>query len=219
MKRRLAAAGASGLAVLVSALAAPPGAERCYFAAALAPALLALVVPFGLPVERRLRHDAVLPPAAGAAALLALAGFGVRSPGLLPLLGAAVFLAAWSAFVAGLFRLGARRGAAAGHLVASGAGLFLCATHLLFDPVIAAVQGAGLRRALVEFAVGANPSLIVSAAFWKTDLLMKAFVYARSDIGAYHAHAYPAWGWVALAYAAAGAGGWLLGKRAEPEGE
>jgi hypothetical protein len=217
VKRRLVAAGAGGLAVLVAALAAPSGAQRGYFAATLAPALLALVLPFGLPAERNARADALLPPAAGLATFLALAGFGARHPGVGPLFGAGAFFTAWAILITGLFRAGARWNPAAGHLAAGCAGLFLCATHLLFDPVVAAAQNAAFRRFAISFAVDSNPSLILSAAFWKRDLLMTNYVYARSDIGAFHAHAYAAWGWVAAAYAAAGVAGWFLGKRRSEE--
>ncbi len=219
MKRRLGAAGAGGLAILVAAIAAPPGAERGYFAATFAPAILALVLPFGLPVERNLRYDALFLPAAGAASFLALAGFGAAAPGLGPLLLAALFLTAWAALVTGLFRAAARWGAPAGHLAAGGAGLFLCATHLLFDPLVSAADHPAFRHGLISFAVNANPSLILSASFWERDFLMRAYVYSRSDIGAFHAHGYAAWGWIAAAYVAVGAAGWLAGKRREEEDE
>ncbi|MEK7466155.1 MAG: hypothetical protein AAB074_01965 [Planctomycetota bacterium] len=219
MKRRLFAACAGGLAVLVAALAAPAGAERGYFAGTLAPALLALILPFGLPLERNARADALLPLATGIAAFLALFGFCFTEPGVLHALGAALFLGSWAVLVTGLFRAGARWGAAAGQLAAGGAGLFLCATHLLLDPVVAVAQNTAFRRFVISFAVDANPSLILSAAFWERDLLMRSFVYSRSDIGAFHAHGYAAWGWVAAAYIAIGIGGWLLGKRRPVEVE
>ncbi|MCE9584687.1 MAG: hypothetical protein K8T20_19520 [Planctomycetes bacterium] len=215
MKRRLAAAGASGAAILIAAVAAPSGAERGYFAATFAPALLALLLPFGLPVERDAKSDAVLPPAAGVAVFLATVGFTWKFPGPGGAAGVAVFLACWAALLTGLFRLGARFGAAAGHLVAGGAGLFLCATHLLADPFVS-TGAASVRHALIAFAVNANPSLQVSAGFWRRDLLMTTYAYARSDIGAFHAHGYAPWGWPALAYVAVGVAGWAVGKKAEP---
>ncbi|KAF0246396.1 MAG: hypothetical protein FD180_754 [Planctomycetota bacterium] len=217
VKRRLIAAGAGGLAVLVAALAAPSGAQRGYFAATLAPALLALVLPFGLPVERNARADALLPLASGLATMIALAGFCAVDPGIGNLLGAAVFFVSWAILITGLFRAGARWGAAAGHLAAGGAGLFLCATHLLFDPIVAAAQNTAFRRFAISFAVDSNPSLILSAAFWQRDLLMTSYVYVRSDIGGFHPHAYAAWGWVAAAYSAVGVAGWLVGKRRAEE--
>lgn len=219
MKRRLFAVAAAGLAILVAAIAAPAGAERGYFAATFAPALLALVLPFGLPVERNARLDAALPLVAGLAAFLALAGFSTSTPGLGPLLASALFLAAWSALLVGLFRAASRWGAAAGHLAAGGVGLFLCATHLLFDPLVSAAEHPPLRHALISFAVNANPSLILSAAFWERDFLMRAYVYSRSDIGAFHAHGYAGWGWIAAAYFAVGVAGWVAGKRREEEEE
>jgi hypothetical protein len=217
VKRRLIAAGVGGLAVLVAALAAPSGAERGYFAGTLAPALLAIILPFGLPAERSARADALFPVAAGVAVYLALFAFCLSVPGFGPTAGAAVLLASWSILITGLFRAGARFGPAAGHLVAGGLGLFLCATHLLFDPLVGATQNTSFRRFLITFAVDSNPSLILSAAFWERDLLMRAYVYARSDIGAFHAHGYAPWGWVAAAYAAVGVVGWFLGKRREEE--
>lgn len=220
MKRRLAAAGVCGLLILAAAVASPSAGERGYFAATFAPVFLALILPFGLPEERDLRRDAVLPPAAALASFLALAPFMARDPGLGRALGAAAFLGCWAVLVSGLFRAGSRFGPAAGHLLAGGAGLFLCATHLLFDPVVSAAESPALRRALISFATNANPSLEISASFFGRDMLLRSYVYARSDIGAYQAHPYGAWGWTVMVYVAVGAMGWLAGKRGErPEEE
>ena len=218
MKRRLVAAAAGGAAILIAAAAAPDGAERGAFAAAFAPALLALIVPFGLPVEREWKADLVLAPATGAAAALALAGFLWKSPGPGAAAGLGLLFAAWTVLLTGLFRAGSRRGAGVGHLAASGLGLLLCSTHLLADPLVSAIaERPGPRRALIAFVLNANPSLLGSAAFWDRDLLKSSYGYARSEIGSFHGYTYAGWGWVALIYVGLGVALWAAGRKKETE--
>ncbi len=220
MKRAAAGAGVCGLAALVAALAAPAGADRPVFAAALAPVLFAFAAPFALPVPRDPRRDAAFAGAAGAAGGIALAPFVLAGAGWSGVLGLAVLLAAWTALLTGLFRAGSRRGAGTGHLVATGFGLVLCSTHLLFDPLVQALDRApGPRQALIRFTLNANPSLLAPAAFWQRDLLKSSFGYARSEIGSFHGYVYGGWGWTAAAYAVCGVALWFLGRRATEEGD
>lgn len=209
-----------GVAVLAAALAAPAGAERGAFATGMAPALIALLAPFGLATARSWRNDLVLAAAAGAASFLALAGFLVKAPGFGAAIGVGTLLGAWTALIAGAFRAGSRFGPAGGHLVASGLGLALCATHLLADPVVSAVEKQpGLRKFVIATTLQVNPSLVLSAAFWDRDLLKTAYGYARSEIGSFHGYTYAGWGWVALAYVACGVAFRLAGPRGEAAAE
>jgi hypothetical protein len=204
-RRPLLAAAAAGLCVLIAGLAAPAGADRAYFCAMAAPLLLAFAVPFGFRREASWKRDLACAGATGLAAAAAFAGFFVGAPGIASALGAGLLLACWSILIAGLFRAGARVSVATGQFTGTILPLALCATHLLADPLVDAVQTKpSLRQAAISFAINANPSLISSSGFWDRDPLHSAYGYARSEIGSFHGYSYASWWLVALLYAAIG---------------